>query len=763
MKYRYIIFLLTTLTVTSQANAAKLVEVRTVDNQNIMIHWMDSKVHYGDDGKGSNPYSSERSDSGDRLELFGQPLDVEITSKTSSFTLTSPDDPGFRQAVQPSQSFRKSKLSGTAWEWPNPKYSMEHTIYLRLPKPLQQGKRYTLTIASATNSDVTSKEIRFDAFSNISEAVHVNIVGYNPDQTAMKSADLYMWMGDGGARDYSQFIGKPVTLVDTKNGTRHNVGKVAFWKPSGTDVGKWNLTRSDVWTCDFSSFKGTGKFRLAIEGIGCSPEFEIRPDIYYEPFRTSVRGFYYMRIGEPKTMNPIPRQPQYIPGKDPADFKVILTTFGPWHPDWKGAGGDPWDIKDWSKYAEPGNPTNPNAYGGHSDAADLDRHAGHISIIWDLLLPYFLTKGKVGEDNLGIIESGNGIPDLIDEARNEVDFWLRLRDRKGGYSSGLNNPTPDNKTMFQAAAKPYMAWANAANAAMLSNAFKLAKKPELMAKYRDAALEAWRIANEEDLDESYNIGNGRTRGRDLKMMAAAFLYNVTGDRKYEDAMAKECVITGPTSPTEVVDKSNQLWGVAAYLMCDKFRWQAIHRSELLANMKAAVIHEAKTKNVELTQTRPSRRSTDEAYGWFQTIEEVQRVCVAHAVATDASDREALLRALILEADWGLGRNPLNMVQMTGLGSRSPIYIYTSGRNDGVYGVHPGHTPYMNAEPWGTGFMFDPKWNANKGYPTWDKWPVGEALWEAPYCFANNEFTPQQSMRGKMALLGYLYGIGQSRK
>jgi endoglucanase len=104
-----------------------------------------------------------------------------------------------------------------------------------------------------------------------------------------------------------------------------------------------------------------------------------------------------------------------------------------------------------------------------------------------------------------------------------------------------------------------------------------------------------------------------------------------------------------------------------------------------------------------------------------------------------------------------------MVQMTGLGSRCVDDIYTSGRNDGTPGVHPGHTPYMNAAAWGRGYMSDPQWYASKGYPTWDKWPHGEALWHARYCFSNNEFTPQQTMRGKMCLLGYLYALGESHK
>ena len=193
----------------------------------------------------------------------------------------------------------------------------------------------------------------------------------------MKSADLYMWLGDGGGRDYSSYVGKKVILRQ-----RDHRREARRWAPSrsgrssGRDYGDRNFTKADVWNCDFSSFTTPGKYRLAIEGVGCSPEFKLSRDIYFEPFKTSVRGFYYMRIGEPKPTDgsPVPRQPRFIPGKDPANFKVYLTTYGPWHPDWKKKGGDQWDNRDWSMYKEPGNPTNPNAYGGHSDAADLDRH-----------------------------------------------------------------------------------------------------------------------------------------------------------------------------------------------------------------------------------------------------------------------------------------------------------------------------------------------------------------------------------------------------
>ena len=748
----------------ASAHGARLTDVRTVDEQHVMVHWLDGEIDYSDDGGAPVPAGVKIDRSGDAVIRYEPALDTAKAVEPASYTIISKDDQNYAAATHPTDVYRKSKVNGTDNTWPEPNYTVEHTVYLKLPQKLQIGKSYTLSIAPQTNSSAASADFRFDILSSVSEAIHVNIIGYNPDHTAVKSADLYMWLGNGGPRDYSSYVGRTVSLYDVDNKKQQEVGKVSLWKPQGADFGGWNLSKSNVWNCDFSSFTGTGKYRLVIDGIGCSPEFEIRRDVYYEPFKTSVRGFFYMRLGMDKNFTPPPRQPRYVPGVDPAGFKVFRTTFGPWHQDWKNMRGDVWDRKDeWAKYKEPGEPTNPNAWGGHADAADLDRHAGHISIIWDMLLPYFLSSGKIGDDNLGIPESGNGIPDIIDEARYEVDFWLRLRDGNGGYSFGLNNPTPDNLRMYQAGARPYMAWASAANCAMLADCFRLAAKPELMNQYKDEAIAAWRFAKDEDLDYVNGIGNGAIRGRDLKMMAGAFLYNVTGDRTYEDAMAKEAVVNGPTAVIDDAKTYCQYWGTAAYLMCAKNGWQPIHHPDLLKNMKAAVLNEAMQKNVVPSEQRPSRRSSDNAYGWFQSTEMVQALLIAHAASSDAAEQTRLLKAMLLEADYGLGRNTMNMVHMTGLGSRCAEDIYTSGQNDGIPGVDPGHTPYMNADAWGGGYMADPQWYASKGYQAWAQWPHDEALWRARYCFANSEYTPQQSMRGKMALLGYLYSLGETHK
>ena len=428
--------------------------------------------------------------------------------------------------------------------------------------------------------------------------------------------------------------------------------------------------------------------------------------------------------------------------------------------------GDPWDSPNsWESYRKSGNPTNPIAWGGHADALDWDRHLGHIPIIYDMLLPFILTKGAIPDDNLGIAESKNGIPDIIDEARYEVDFWLRLRDGKG-YSHGLTNPN-DNDVFYQAGTTAISAWANALNCAMLADCFRIAGKTDLMNTYRDSAINAYEYAGQladQMLDSTFPIGDQTITGKDLKMSAAAYLYNVTGETKYEDTLKNTSAAKTAASELSIYNKTQQLWGTAAYLTTPR----TVHYPDLVANMKASIIKEAKDKEAGYCAKRPTRRGTDQETGYFQTEQNMHRTMIAHLASGNQADRDLFYKALVLEADWSLGRNPLNIIQMTTASTslhakRSIESMYTSGDNDGTPGQHPGHTPYLNVDDWdGSMVMGKPSWMTSKAYPAFSKWPMAEAYFPTRYVWAHSEFTPQQTMRGKTALYGYLYGIGGHR-
>ena len=763
--------------------ATHLVNIQVIDKEHVLLHFRDGEVRYRDDATGLSAYLGHSFAEGDdTLVVFGLRLNVEVAAQVESWRFESVDDKQWRGESRVKAVWRRSKPMNTDHTLTS---ELDHWIYLQLPEPMRQNCNYRVTIPEALGSDKPTADIRFDIWSSQSEAIHVNLLGYHPAEP-VKAADLYMWLGDGGQRDYSTYEGKRVYLYDVTTRRHQRVGTVRQWKPASAaehEAGGKNLVGTDVWNIDFRTTK-PGRYRLVVEDVGCSMDFDISTDVYREPYRNSLRGYYYMRLGEPidtPHVVPVPRQPRFIPEVDPKGFTVYKTDFQPWDPAWRALRTDVWDEPHFKpaltsifwQHRLPGNPVNVDVVGGHSDAFDWDRHLAHVSNIYDMLLPYILTGGRLSEDNLGIRESGNLLPDLIDEARNEVDFFLSIRDGEG-YSQGVTNPSSEWTIMFQAGCTTMAAWANAANCAITAEALRIQGNDSLSSYYTREAITAFRYASRQEvsqLDDMQDIGSISMRGRDFRQMAAAFLYNVTGDREWEDIMAAESIITTPTTPLfnkgrqgyQVGGATNafaageigyfQYYAVAAYLCCPRER----HYPELYANMVASLNSHADAYNVRFVDERPSRRAANDSR--WQTSQNLHLVVLAHHVADTRARRQQLERAMYVEASWALGRNPGNIVEMTGLGPRHLTDVYTTGRNDGTPESHPGQTPFNGTEVWSPGNGGDATILLNRCYPSWNEhWPRQESYFNQRYMWVNGEFTPRETMRGKMMLLAYLYGI-----
>ena len=768
--------------------ATKVIGLKVIDKDYLMVHFRDGEVHYRDNGTGTSAYLGHSFAEGDdTLLVFGERLKVDEAQKAGLWKISSTDDKTF-SATQPLNVWRKSKPMNTDNTL---KSELDHWLFLQLPQPMKQGRTYTVTIPKGIGADKESVTVCFDIWNAQSEAVHVNIMGYSPAE-ALHAADLYQWLGDGGQRDYKAWEGRKVWLYQVNTKKKQSVGTVKFWKQAAAadkEAGGKNLIGTDVWNIDF---KGAtpGCYRLVVEDVGCSMDFEIGGEVYYEPYRYSVRGYYYMRLGEPidpKHVWPVPRQPQFIPETDPKGFTVYKTDFHPWSPGWRELRTDVWDEPHFKplkasifwQHRLPGNPVNTEVKGGHSDAFDWDRHLAHVSNIYDMLSPYILTNGRLTEDALGIRESGNGIPDLIDEARNEVDFFLSIRDGEA-YSQGVTNPCADWSVMFQAGCTTMAAWANAANCAVLGEAFRLMRNDDYSAAdslrqyYTDEAIKAFRFASRQQnqqLDDLQDIGSMQMRGRDFRQLAAAFLYNLTGDEQWEKIMAEESMIKNGQSllfnkgrqgffGIGVTNQFNdrdipfcQLWAAAAYLTCPHPR----HYADLYQNLKTSINAQAEDYNISHVAERPSRRAANDSR--WQVSQNLQLVMLAHYIA-DKNRKKQLERVMYTEAGWALGRNPGNIVEMTGLGERHITDVYTTGRNDGEPGTHPGQTPFNGTETWSPNNGGDARILLNRCYPAWNDggWPRQESYFNQRYMWVNGEFTPRETMRGKMALLGYLYAI-----
>lgn len=124
------------------------------------------------------------------FKLEGEPLNAAWAAIAANYSLSSTDDATYRAAQSPLQVFRKSNPQ--IWEWTNKgieEGTVRHEIYLKLPRALTPGKRYSLSFGAGSPFAAPVSFV-FDDTQLRTEALEVNQVGYHPRQS-QKVARLF--------------------------------------------------------------------------------------------------------------------------------------------------------------------------------------------------------------------------------------------------------------------------------------------------------------------------------------------------------------------------------------------------------------------------------------------------------------------------------------------------------------------------------------------------------------------------------------------
>ena len=74
----------------------------------------------------------------------------------------------------------------------------------------------------------------------------------------------------------------------------------------------------------------------------------------------------------------------------------------------------------------------PNVTGGWHDAGDFDRRSFHLRAVEDLVVTYLFNPTAFTDGQLNLPESGNGRPDLLDEAVFGLEVWRQAQQPDGG-------------------------------------------------------------------------------------------------------------------------------------------------------------------------------------------------------------------------------------------------------------------------------------------------------------------------------------------
>jgi endoglucanase len=155
---------------------------------------------------------------------------------------------------------------------------------------------------------------------------------------------------------------------------------------------------------DFGSFQAPGRYYIEVNGLGTSQPFSIQDSVYDNVYRKSLKGFYFQRCG--------------------------VSLPGPYAiPYFRNAG----HVADGFYHSSSGLSGFRLATKGWHDAGDYGKYAVNAGItVGTMLMAYEEFPDRFAKDDLNIPESGNGIPDILDEARFELEWLLKMQDSTGG-------------------------------------------------------------------------------------------------------------------------------------------------------------------------------------------------------------------------------------------------------------------------------------------------------------------------------------------
>ncbi|HYF52593.1 MAG TPA: glycoside hydrolase family 9 protein [Planctomycetota bacterium] len=601
--------------------------------------------------------------------ITGPGLDLARLTDLRNITLSSADDDDFRTAQNPIKVGRRSNLDAytpEGWPW---RFSQRHELFLVFEKPLKEGRRYRLNLNAAPQAPIAlepaATEISFDSTTLLNLAIKVNQVGYLPD--AEKHGYLGMWMGDLNACDFSA-CAKGFEVRDAKTHAvvfsgAPTLRKKATYKlvnsalqpdpkqtPGPETVYKQDLSYEDVYDLDFSALKQQGEYYVAIPGMGRSFSFRVGPDIYTGPLKTMMNGLFHQRSG-------IELKAPWTEHYSPAGHRAT-TEFSTFR---NGVDKDPW--KNLPHFATDG--VKHDIFGGHYDAGDWNPRS-HLEVAEVLFLLYEMNPQAFTDGQFNIPESRNGVPDLLDEARNALDLWVRLQDEDGGVRNGIESngdPEPgdiaatDRKREFAFAKDASASYRFAAVAAQGAIVFKNYHGGKLSEVYQRHALEAWKWAE----------ANGGAAEHDQHAFAAAMLWRLTGDRKFDEAFKAHSVFSkDPNAKLDQWQKHDQVY--ASYYYASNPAGDAALRANIVRAFERTFSEW--TTAAETTAYRYMREPhSPNTWGTGGLPKHAIKPAMTMHLTADEKIKAQCRRWLLFSNDFSLGCHPMNLVFTVGLGQR----------------------------------------------------------------------------------------------
>lgn len=461
-------------------------------------------------------------------------------------------------------------------------------------------------------------------------AIKVNQLGYKPDDTKI----------------FVSKLDKEITTYEILDATTKEVVYTGTFTDEYTNSKSGDGSQRQA---DFSDLTAPGTYIVSVDGIGESYEFTIGDDVYDNVYKDVVRMLYLQRCGcvlDSELAGDFAHDACHMQETTIYGTDTVIDVTGGWH-----------DAGDYGRYVVPGAKT-----------------------IMDIFMAYEQTD-DAKSDNLDIPESGNGVPDLLDEARYELEWMFKMQAEDGGVYHKVTCANFPETVVATAETEPLIvspvsATATGDFAAVMAHAYHIYK--EYDAEFANQCLAAsknaynYLIANEGTMvgftnPEDIVTGEYGDGGlSDELFWASIELYVVTGDSTYLD----KAVELYSAKTTGFGWAGVGYYGMYTYLYSD----ESLQINEELTTAFTDTIISACDESMRKANKDSYFVSLANNYPWGSNMT-VANEGILYYIAYDLTGNEEYAECGRLQLDYLLGVNPTGYCYVTGYGSCSPEHTH----------------------------------------------------------------------------------------
>lgn len=394
----------------------------------------------------------------------------------------------------------------------------------------------------------------------------------------------------------------------------------------------------------FEEFNTPGTYRIESQTGGTSHDFTIGTDIFVNLFKDSLKFFSIQRCG----------------------YQLDSNLFGDY-------AHDPCHTAP-AIYIDKPDQTG-DVSGGWHDAGDYGRYVQTgVKALNDLLFAY-MSNPESFSDDVGIGESGNGVPDILDEARYELEWLFKMQADFGGiYGKAVTGnlpgdiaPDEDTQQVYILSAETTTTGAFVGAAALASELYK-DFDPEFAQECKDRALRAWDYlvnTGTTILENPAGINAGLYRDDsdlDERYYAAMALWYITQEKNYLE-IARSYLNQDIYCGTGLNYLDVGMYGSYLYLQHPNAKNDGLYEV-----LKGLIIEGA---NQALSNAQgEGYNSSITSYGWGSNGD-VANNGILMMMAYDMTGEEEYRNYAIEQLNYLLGKNSLDMSFVIGYGTNYP--------------------------------------------------------------------------------------------